>query len=280
MKYAILGSGSKANSYIFSNSTSSFILDNGYSFYQFSERAKKLDFDIKKIKFILVTHTHQDHIAGVKTCAKKLKIPIYINQDSDYLNYFNKEKLEIRLIETGKIYKHDCFSFLAFNTSHDSKGSVSYSINFEGFTFTVITDTGKITNKMTYLAKNSDILFLEANYNETMLIEGPYPLYLKQRIQSDKGHLSNLNAINFLNYLSEEKSKIKLVYFCHMSEVNNNLQILKDDIERYGRFKFKYFICPRNELQNGINIDDILIKEDINLNCFNTFQNLDDCSLF
>lgn len=256
MKYSILGSGSKANSYLFSNALSSCILDNGYSYNEFSKRAKSLNYDLTKFKFILVTHTHKDHISGVKVSAKKLKIPIYIHKNSDYFEYFKKEKLEIRLIETNKIYSYNSFSFIAFKTSHDAPASVSYSINFDNTTFTVITDTGYITKEMIYYAKNSDVLFLEANYNPQMLKEGPYPLYLKKRIESDKGHLSNINAINFLNYLSKKNSRIKIVYFCHLSEINNNPEILKKDILVNGKFDFNYIICPRNQIQDGITIFD------------------------
>jgi phosphoribosyl 1,2-cyclic phosphodiesterase len=254
MKYSILGSGSKANCYLFSNTSSSCILDNGYSFNEFSKRAKSLNYDLTKFKFILVTHTHKDHISGVKVSAKKLKIPVYIHKNSDYQEYFNKEKIDIRLIETNKIYSNNLFSFIAFETSHDATASVSYSINFENTTFTVITDTGHITKEMIYYAKNSDVLFLEANYNPQMLKEGPYPLYLKKRIESNKGHLSNLNAINFLNYLSKNNCRIKIVYFCHLSEINNSPEILKKDILINGKFDFNYVICPRNQIQDGINI--------------------------
>jgi len=267
-KFAVLGSGSKANSYVFSNNYSSCIIDNGYSFYQFTERAKSLEFDLNKFKFILVTHTHNDHINGVRVCAKKLKIPIYIHKDSDYLEYFKidkqKEKLDIRLIESDILYKHESFSFIAFETSHDAKASVSYSLNFNNITFTIITDTGKISKKMFYYAKNSDVLFLEANYNPQKLIDGPYPLYLKERIKSENGHLSNIESIKFLNFLSNQETKIKHVYFCHLSEINNSPEILKEDIIKYGNFKFPYIICPRNHMQMGKEIDDFnLLKSNI-----------------
>ncbi len=254
MNYAILGSGSKANSFIFSNDISSCLVDNGYSFYQLTDRLNRLNFDLKKIKFILVTHTHKDHIDGVKICAKKLKIPIYINKDSDYLEFFKKSSLEIRPIELDKTYKFDKFSFVAFETSHDAKGSCSYSINFDGLTFTIITDTGKITKNMVYYASISDVLFLEANYNPLMLKSGPYPIYLKKRIESIKGHLSNIDAINFLNFLSKSKNKIKIVYLCHMSEVNNTPQVLMNDIKIHGKFNFNFVICPRDSIHYGIKL--------------------------
>ncbi len=254
MKYSILGSGSKANSYIFYNDNSSCIIDNGYSFTEFSRRCISLQYELDKIKFILVTHTHKDHISGVKTCAKKLKIPIYIHKDSEYDQYFKNEKIELRLIETNKIYQNNFFSFIAFSTSHDANASVSYSLNFNNTTFTIITDTGVITKEMVYYAKNSDILFPEANYNPQMLKEGPYPIHLKKRIESCQGHLSNINAINFLNYLSKKDSKIKLVYFCHLSEVNNSPQVLQEDILRNAKFNFKYVICPRNQIVDGVDI--------------------------
>ncbi len=255
MNYAILGSGSKANCYIFSNKSSSFIVDNGYSFQQLMQRSKMLNFELTNLQFILVTHTHKDHIAGVRTCAKRLKIPVYINHDSNYEQYL-KDKIDIRFIEVNKLYKHDSFLFIPFATSHDAKGSVSYSINFDDVTFTIITDTGKITKQMAHYALNSDVLFLEANYNPKMLKDGPYPLELKKRIDSTKGHLSNIDAINFLNFLATKNSKIKIVYLCHLSEINNSPEILLQDIKEHAKFNFKYVICPRDQVQKGYEIFD------------------------
>ncbi|MFN3411714.1 MAG: MBL fold metallo-hydrolase [Exilispira sp.] len=287
MKYAILGSGSKANSYVFSNGNASCIVDNGYSFTEFLSRNKSLNFEIDKFKFILVTHTHKDHINGVKTCAKKLKIPIFIHKNSDYLQYFNKERLDIRPIETNKIYKCDSFSFISFETFHDAKGSISYSLNFDNTTFTIITDTGKISRQMIKYARYSDILFLEANYNIDALNNGPYPYHLKKRIKSNYGHLSNIKSIEFLNFLSSKDSKIKLVYFCHLSDVNNSIKLLEQDISKYGQFNFNYIICPRNQIQIGIDLKTInqLVSNNIDLfqknidNNYKDNNNIDDSGI-
>ena len=85
----------------------------------------------------------------------------------------------------------------------------------------VITDTGEYSPRMLELASTVDILFLEANYNDDMLRNGPYPMALKDRILSIRGHLSNKDAAFFLNTLKKEyKPVLKHVYFCHLSENN------------------------------------------------------------
>ncbi|HPB47929.1 MAG TPA: MBL fold metallo-hydrolase [Exilispira sp.] len=263
MKYAVIGSGSKANSYIFSHDKFSCLIDNGYSFVELQNRLSRINIDIGTIKFILLTHTHADHIHGVKTTARKLKIPVFVNKEIDISAYLPSDKIDLRFIEKEKTYRFGPFYFLPFETYHDATGSLSYSLKIADMTFTVITDTGKVSNTMFNIAKKSDILFLEANYNKNMLKTGPYPKMLKERIESPYGHLSNSDAIDFLNNLFKGESKLKLVYFCHLSEVNNNPEVLEEEIISNGTFNIPYIICPRDKFQEGFNPINLEINENL-----------------
>ena len=96
VRYAVLGSGSSANSYIFEKDDFSFIIDNGFSLKELTRRAGIAGFDLAKVKFILLTHTHSDHFKGVGTLSRKYKIPVVVHHnlaDED----FNKMKPYSRL---------------------------------------------------------------------------------------------------------------------------------------------------------------------------------------
>ena len=253
MKYAILGSGSSANSYIFEHDDFAFIVDNGFSFKEFSDRTLKAGFDISKIKYIFLTHKHADHSRGIDTLSKKQKIPVVMSS-SVLLSKSETKKIYKRInVEPGKEYDYENLNFSVFPASHDSEGSVNYSFNFNGFVFTIITDTGKIVKDMEHHAINADILFLEANYCPQMLADGPYPLYLKKRIESHYGHLSNNDAVEFLFRIYDfMREKNRMTYLCHMSDTNNCYEKLESVIKGKMSETFKYRICRKGELVEGI----------------------------
>ena len=122
---------------------------------------------------------------------------------------------------------HD-FSFTEFDievihTSHDAKGSVGYIVNNEKSSLVYITDTGYINNSYLKKMQNKNVYIFESNHDITMLMTGPYPYILKQRVVSDKGHLSNEQAGNYLKELIGKNTK-KIV-LAHLSEINNTKEI-------------------------------------------------------
>ena len=255
MKYAILGSGSSANSYIFEDDDFAFVVDNGFSQKEFSDRADRAGFDIAKIKFIFLTHKHADHSRGIDTLSKKLKIPVVMSSSLPLTKTETKRIYKRLNVEPGKAYDYGKLNFSVFPISHDSEGSVSYSFNFNSSVFTIITDTGKILGEMEQHAINADILFLEANYCPQMLADGPYPLYLKKRIESQHGHLSNDDAVEFLSKIfSLMQIKNRMTYLCHMSDTNNCYEKLEDAIKLKMPETFRYKICRKGELVEGISL--------------------------
>ncbi|MGL1894410.1 MAG: MBL fold metallo-hydrolase [Spirochaetaceae bacterium] len=242
MRYAVIGSGSSANSYIFEVGDSLYVIDNGFSLKQFKERVSRLGFNYTKIKGIFLTHIHSDHSKGVGALSRDLEIPVYAHIDVTGDFYIHEG------IEPSKHYVFGELNIMPFELSHDADDSISFYFKIGDTRYTLITDTGVITPQMYELAKRSDILFLEANYNEQMLKDGSYPSFLKRRISSNVGHLSNRAAIKFLNDLSEEDDcAISYVYLCHLSKNNNSIEAVKDDFEEYYDGEFPYRICNRDE---------------------------------
>ena len=115
----------------------------------------------------------------------------------------------------------------------------------------VLTDSGKITEPMRDLIDRTDILFLEANYEKKMLFSGPYPYYLKKRIDSEEGHLSNSDAIDLIDSISDEPRPQK-IYLCHMSDTNNHPDLLKRRIDEEVLSNKEIIVCQKGSMHSGV----------------------------
>ncbi|QEN03776.1 MBL fold metallo-hydrolase [Thiospirochaeta perfilievii] len=242
MRYAVIGSGSSANSYIFEVGKDLFVIDNGFSLKEFKLRVNKLGFKYTDIRAVFLTHTHSDHSKGVGPLSRDLEIPVYAHKNIKGDFYIHKP------IEPFKHYVINELNIMPFDLSHDAKDSISFYFKILEKRVTIITDTGMITPQMYNLAKRSHLLFLEANYCDKLLKSGPYPDFLKRRIQSNVGHLSNISAINFLNDLtSDDNCCISYVYLCHLSKNNNSIEAVERDFSELYTGEIPYRICNRDE---------------------------------
>ena len=259
VRFAVLGSGSSANAYIFEYGSFSFLIDNGFSCREVLKRAEKLGFDIEKIQYIFLTHTHSDHLKGVEVLSRKLKIPVVRHRDLNMNAHFRGPVHGQIEIIPGEKLKLGPLTVHPFETSHDAAFSLSYAFEIGDRRFCLITDTGIITGEMMKFAIHSDTLFLESNYCPDMLENGPYPLFLKERIASEQGHLSNRDAVEFLNHIGEsKKSRLKEVFFCHLSGTNNEPEVLEKEVAANLQWRGRWKICPKGVSVMGDPADSIL----------------------
>ena len=247
-RFAVLGSGSAANGYIFEYNNFSFLVDNGYSLAEFRRRMRAVQFEETRLAFIFLTHLHSDHFKGVEPLSHALSIPVVTHEQMPVEQYLKKSGLHRLDIVTEREYDFPPLRFRAFETSHDAPHSIGFHFTMGEQVFTLITDTGCISDEMENLALGSDYLFLESNYSPDMLHRGPYPQFLKKRILSEKGHLSNLDAAAFMSRLANNrKSRLKKIFLCHLSEKNNTVEKVKEEVNRLYDGAIPYVICPRND---------------------------------
>ncbi|MES2566680.1 MAG: MBL fold metallo-hydrolase [Bacteroidota bacterium] len=222
-----LNSGSNGNCYYVGNSREAVLVDVGISCKEVEKRMLRSGLSMDKVKAIFISHEHSDHIKGVQVLSKKYKLPVYITP----LTLKNSQLLlEANLVNTFKEYegvKVGELSVIPFPKLHDASDPYSFIVEGNGVKIGVLTDIGSSCHHVIENFKQCHAAFLEANYDEALLEVGYYPYYLKQRIRSDKGHLSNKQALElFVNHKPEFMS---LVILSHLSK-DNNCPILAKDL--------------------------------------------------
>ena len=181
-RFITLASSSSGNAAFVGTGQYGVLIDAGVSAKRIKTAMTDAGLDPAFIKAIFVTHEHDDHIKGLNVLAAQLKVPVYATpgtmaglHDADVLDgRFPTELL------TG--------------TSHDSRQSCGYRIDLPGGAVGIATDTGFATPEMMATLSGCDLVLLESNYDDEMLMNGYYPPYLKARIRSNVGHLSNADS--------------------------------------------------------------------------------------
>lgn len=219
-----LASGSSGNCYVVRTGNTVLLVDAGISYKQIRLGLEKLGIDSSDINGVLVTHEHSDHIKGLPTLIKQTGVKIYASSQTAELVSDDPDCVEC--FDPGESFEIGDIRVSSFPVSHDAAQPVGYSLSSGEKNITLVTDTGIVTEEMKDYMQRSDILVLESNHDVNVLRMGPYPWFLKQRILSDHGHLSNEAAANALAELLKRESdggcpKERIVLLAHLSKENN-----------------------------------------------------------
>lgn len=231
-----LSSGSSGNSYYLGTRQQGILIDAGISARTIQRSLREMGLDWDNIMGVLVTHDHADHIRAVGTIGERIRKPIYtttlIHEGIDR-NYGVKEKLKTsrRYFEKGQPWQICGMTINTFGVSHDSTDCLGYTIDYEGERFVLITDCGDINPEIEEAIRSANHLVIEANHDEQMLLNGPYPTYLKQRILSPRGHQSNDTCGQLLARNWHEG--LKHIWLCHLSLENNDPEVAYNTVARH-----------------------------------------------
>lgn len=227
MKIAVLASGSKGNcTYIETKNTKS-LIDIGMSNLYVENNLIDLGIDPNTIQNIFITHTHVDHIAGLKVFLKKHHPTVFLTvkmyeELSKSIPFENYVIIEDDIVVGDMIVSN-------FKTSHDTEDSVGYILTSGEKTLVYVTDTGYIQDKNLAKLSNKDVYIMESNHDVKLLMDNPhYPYQTKQRILSDRGHLSNKDSAYYLSNMVGNKTKY--VILAHLSEQNNTPLLAKETL--------------------------------------------------
>ncbi len=258
LRWAILGSGSLANSYAFQAGGEVVVIDNGFPVRTFRKRCAKAGLDPSLVKTVLLTHTHGDHVRGLENLLV-MSGALLVHKRGLRLEPLLRRWKDPALFPVDSLssYQVGAVDFFPFDLYHDAPEPVGYHFKVGGVRFTLITDTGKTDATMLRVASRSQVLFLEANYCPVLLESGPYSRALRDRVSGDSGHLSNHQAAAFLNSLADLRASgtgamnLEQVYLVHVSENNNTVERLAEVLKKECRWPGPIRICARNELVLG-----------------------------
>jgi phosphoribosyl 1,2-cyclic phosphodiesterase len=218
-----LNSGSNGNCYYIGNQSEAVLIDAGLSCRETEKRLGLLGLSMDTVKAIFISHEHTDHIKGVESIAEKYSLPVYITNATAQRGRLHFKKQLIHFFIGYQAVKIGGLSITAFPKLHDAVDPHSFIIAGNGITVGVFTDIGGCCNHVITHFSQCHAAFLEANYDETMLEEGRYPVYLKNRIRGGKGHLSNSQALEI--FIKHRPSFMTHLLLAHLSKDNNDPQM-------------------------------------------------------
>ena len=220
-----LFSGSTGNSYYIGTKSSGVLIDVGRSARQVENMLKLCGIDPLAVGGILITHEHSDHISGVRVLAKKYGLPVFASPGTLRAMAKDLEGIESYVAQPGLALAS--VTVHPFATSHDSAQSLGFRIETEDKrVFTLATDLGYLSDEVKAHLFESDMAVIESNHDVQMLRNGGYPMYLKARILSSRGHLSNAACGEFLPELL--KSGTRRFLLAHLSRENNTPALARD----------------------------------------------------
>jgi len=223
MEFCALASGSSGNCFYVKKGKNAVLIDCGISAKQVVERLSKIGEKPENIKGIFVTHEHTDHIRGIDVFASNYNVPIYATRGTLNNSFICRDDRLINHVKNKELIKLNGLMVEAFSKSHDAADPVSYSVEAGGKRISVITDIGFACKNVIDYVSCANSVILESNHDVNMLENGPYPAYLKQRIASEKGHISNYDAA--LLVLQHGSKKLKNVMLAHLSQNNNTPKV-------------------------------------------------------
>ena len=227
----ILASGSRGNAVYISGGSTSILIDAGLSGIEIERRLKSKELCPEDLDAIIVSHEHTDHIQGVGVLSRRFNLPVYISSKTEKAAVSQLGNIRvIKNFKCGSTFMIKDLSIHPFSISHDAEDPSGFTVNQNGAKIGLATDLGIATSMVKEHLKGCSLLILEANHDEDMLLNGPYPWPVKQRIKSRTGHLSNEASKNLLKEVQHDR--LKYVILAHLSKTNNTPQKALSEVGR------------------------------------------------
>jgi phosphoribosyl 1,2-cyclic phosphodiesterase len=261
----MLASGSRGNCAVVSSACTKILVDAGISCRETFKRLKTLGEDPHSLAAIVITHEHSDHVYGLATLAKKLRIPVFMTGATHQawaraMRNENGERPKLEKFEpfeAGHRFQVGDIEVRPFTIPHDAADPVGFSFSAEGAKVGFVTDLGCLQANVKDNLKRCDVLVIESNHDLETLRVGPYPWSVKQRVMSRVGHLSNLALADFLT--NDYDNSATFVVLAHLSEHNNHPEIARREAEkalatRGGLFHNRVLLASQTEAMEPIRL--------------------------
>ena len=235
LRFICFGSGSSGNCYLLQTDTDALLIDVGVGLRGLKKACREYGFNLACVHHVLVTHDHADHIKSVGSFSKDYQCPVYATSEVHkgiLRNYCVAQKVPselVHILEKDTTISVGDFQVTPFAVPHDSSDNVGYFVEASGTNFCLITDAGEVTDQMKGYIQRARHLVIEANHDTEMVLSGPYPPFLKSRILSGTGHLSNLSCAQAV--VDNMSDFLEHIWLCHLSEENNHPELARKTVE-------------------------------------------------
>lgn len=253
-----LGSGSKGNCTYVGTPHLGLLIDGGFSVRETLKRLTNARVDPARIEAILVTHEHSDHVGGVGPLARKLKVPVFMTKGTRAGSaHIIGEVPDVVPVQPGESFMMGELQVEPIPLPHDAREPVGYAFEWGGRRWALFTDLGFPSHLVVERARQCDLLLVEANHDEEMLINGPYPWPLKMRIRGRQGHLSNTQGASILE--SVLHPGLKGVALMHLSETNNRPELpyalCRKVLESQDAAHIPLWVAPQDRPLEGLSLN-------------------------
>lgn len=233
MRVVVLASGSDGNATYIETEQTKILIDLGKNAKYIKEKLESIKVHPEEIDYIFISHTHKDHTSALKTFVNRYKTTVLLSQQMFY------ELDDIKEYENIVIYEDDIYlkdiKIKTIKSSHDAPDARNFIIENKEESVVYVTDTGYVNRKYFELLKDKEIYLFESNHDIEMLLNGPYPKWLKTRVIGSYGHLSNKDSSFYLSKLIGPHTK--KVVLMHLSHINNTeekaLSMIKETFKEY-----------------------------------------------
>ena len=220
MRFASLGSGSRGNALLIEVDSTRVLLDCGFGLNEATSRLARLGVTPEMLDGIIVTHEHGDHAGGVARLAGRNDLPVYLTHGTLAAIGAERQSFsETVVIDTATPFAIGAIEIRPYPVPHDAREPVQFVCSDGAAVLGVLTDVGRPTPHIARALSGADALVLECNHDLEMLMEGPYPASLKERVAGPMGHLANSAAAEFVQGI--DCSRLQHVIAAHLSEKNN-----------------------------------------------------------
>lgn len=246
MKICVLASGSEGNVTYVETRSHKILLDIGTTTKYIKDKLSELSVAIEDIDYVLITHIHDDHTKALKNFLKKYSPTICVSPKM--YNELEVLKDYEKILLYDEVINLDELTIDIIKTSHDTSDSRSFILSSNNKSVVYLTDTGFINQKYFTKLQNRNIYLFESNHDIEMLLNGPYPRWLKERVMGPYGHLSNKDSSIYLaKILGEATQKIILI---HLSQKNNTEELALETIHEVFKeydVNFNDITCARQK---------------------------------
>ena len=227
LRFSLLGSGSSGNALLVVSPAAKILIDDGLSFKQVQRRVAAVGETLEGLKAVFVTHEHRDHVNGIGTLARRLKVPVYATEATyENLPQSVGELPGVEFFESGDAISVDGLELTSYSVCHDAVDPVMFTVECAGVKLGLASDLGRVSALVKTRLADSHALILESNHCPAMLRRGSYPRMLQQRISSSHGHLSNSAMNSLLATLMHDR--LQWVVLAHVSQENNSPELARE----------------------------------------------------